>query len=300
MENLIITYSGEPVRIDKYITGELSDVSRTQVQMMINNEFILVNDEAVKSNYILRENDEISIEFVAPVETDIEPENIALDIYYEDSDIIVVNKPEGMVVHPAPGNYKGTLVNALLYHCKDLSGINGEIRAGIVHRIDKDTSGLLVSCKNDISHRHLSQQFHDKKVNRRYIAICSGVIPHNLGKINAPIGRHPINRQQMTVRENGKHAITNFKVLDRFKNHTLVELSLETGRTHQIRVHMKYIGFPVTGDPIYGNKGEISQFGQFLHAKTLGFIHPTTKKYVEFESPLPDYFDKFIKSLKDE
>ncbi|MFA5543243.1 MAG: RluA family pseudouridine synthase [Bacilli bacterium] len=300
MENLIITYSGEPVRIDKYITGELSDVSRTQVQMMINNEFILVNDEAVKSNYILRENDEISIEFVAPVETDIEPENIALDIYYEDSDIIVVNKPEGMVVHPAPGNYKGTLVNALLYHCKDLSGINGEIRAGIVHRIDKDTSGLLVSCKNDISHRHLSQQFHDKKVNRRYIAICSGVIPHNLGKINAPIGRHPVNRQQMTVRENGKHAITNFKVLDRFKNHTLVELSLETGRTHQIRVHMKYIGFPVTGDPIYGNKGEISQFGQFLHAKTLGFIHPTTKKYVEFESPLPDYFDKFIKSLKDE
>lgn len=300
MENLIIVYKGEPVRIDKYLSGELKDVSRTQVQMMINSDFVLVNDEVVKPNYILKQDDEISVEFAEPVATDIVPEDIKLDIYYEDKDLIVINKPEGMVVHPAPGNYTGTLVNALLFHCKDLSGINGEIRAGIVHRIDKDTSGLLVSCKTDVAHRHLSQQFHDKTVNRRYIAICSGVIPHNLGKINAPIGRHQINRQQMTVTENGKHAITNFKVIDRYKNHTLVELSLETGRTHQIRVHMKYIGFPVTGDPVYGLKGEISEYGQFLHAKTLGFVHPTTNKYMEFNSPLPKYFQDFIDKLKDE
>ena len=204
-----------------------------------------------------------------------------------------------MVVHPAPGNYTGTLVNALMYHCHDLSGINGEIRAGIVHRIDKDTSGLLVACKNDLAHKNLSQQFHDKKVTRKYYAICSGVIPHNVGKINAPIGRNPANRQQMTVVEGGKEAVTHFHVLERFKSHTLVELVLETGRTHQIRVHMKYIGYPLAGDPIYGHKSEIDKHGQFLHAKTLGFYHPRTNKFMEFESPLPSYFEAYLQKLRE-
>lgn len=299
MENTFIKFEGESVRIDKYLAKELPLLTRTQIQSMINAELILVNDEVIKPNYLLRKNDEITIEYAEPEPTEIEAENIPLDIYYEDSDLIVINKPAGMVVHPAPGNYSGTLVNALLYHCTDLSGINGEIRAGIVHRIDKDTSGLLVSCKNDLAHKNLSQQFHDKTVTRKYIAVCSGVIPHNVGKITAPIGRDPVNRQQMAVVEGGKEAVTNFKVIERFKKHTLVELVLETGRTHQIRVHMKYIGFPIAGDPIYGLRSEISEHGQYLHAMTLGFVHPRTNKFIEFSAPLPDYYEKYLKELRE-
>lgn len=294
-----IIYNGPSVRIDKYLAEGIENHTRTQIQQLIDSENILVNNKVIKANYKLKDNDIILINFPEPVITKIIPQDIPLNIVYEDRDLIVVNKPAGMVVHPAPGNKENTLVNALLYHCKDLSSINGIIRAGIVHRIDKDTSGLLVACKNDISHKFLSKQFADRKVTRKYIAICSGVIPHNYGKIDAPIGRDPNNRQQMTVITGGKNAVTNFKVLERFNNHTLVELELETGRTHQIRVHLKYIGYPVSGDPIYGLKKEEDVHGQFLHAKTLGFIHPQTKEFLGFDSELPDYFELHIKTLRD-
>ena len=203
-----------------------------------------------------------------------------------------------MVVHPAVGNYSGTMVNALMYHCKDLSGIGGVIRAGIVHRIDKETSGLLVSCKSDLAHKSLSEQFLNKTVKRKYYAVCHGEINHNFGKIEAPIGRDPQNRQKMAVVEGGKHAVTHFKVLERFNGFTLLELQLETGRTHQIRVHMAYIGFPVCGDPLYGPKKVIGKNGQYLHAKTLGFIHPRTGEELEFDSPLPDFFEEFLEELR--
>ena len=260
-------------RIDKYLNSQFEEFTRTQIQLMIEEGLIKVNDKIIKSNYKLKINDNIEITIKDPEATDIMPQDIPLDIYYEDSDIIVVNKPSGMVVHPAIGNYKDTLVNALLFHCKDLSGINGEIRAGIVHRIDKDTSGLLVACKNDLAHKNLSQQFIDHKVNKIYYALVNGVINHNIGLINAPIGRNPESRQQMAVVENGKESITHFKVLERFKKHTLVEVKLETGRTHQIRVHMKYIGFPLVGDPVYGLRKVEGTNGQLLHAKKLEFIH---------------------------
>ena len=293
----IIIYNGPNVRIDKYLVTEIENHTRTQIQQLIVNNNIQVNNNNVKSNFILKDQDEITINFPDPISSEIIPQNIPLDIYYEDNDIIVVNKPTGMVIHPAAGNKDNTLVNALLYHCKDLSGINGKKRAGIVHRIDKDTSGLIVACKNDLAHKNLSKQFSDRKVSRKYYAICSGVIPHNFGKIDAPIGRNPNNRQQMTVIDGGKPAVTHFRVLDRFINHTLVELELETGRTHQIRVHMKYIGYPLSGDPVYGYKKEEDVNGQFLHAKSLGFIHPRTQEFMEFESPLPNYFEEFLKTL---
>jgi len=218
----------------------------------------------------------------------IEPESMPLEIVYEDSDVVVVNKPRGLVVHPAPGHYSGTLVNGLLAHCKDLSGINGVLRPGIVHRIDKDTSGLLMVAKNDKAHMGLAEQLKEHSVDRKYVAIVHGVIPHEMGTIDAPIGRDPKNRQQMAVVfENSKPAITHFVVLERFKEHTLVELKLETGRTHQIRVHMKYIGYPLAGDPKYGPKDTLDLDGQALHAKTLGFTHPRTGERLEFEAPLP-------------
>jgi 23S rRNA pseudouridine1911/1915/1917 synthase len=298
--NKVIIFKDESVRIDKYLAKEIPDVTRSQIQLMISQGQILVNDSEVKANYILKENDEIVVEFVEPVPSNIIAQDIPLDVYYEDEDVIVVNKPSGMVVHPAPGNYTNTLVNALLFHCHDLSGINGEIRAGIVHRIDKDTSGLLVACKNNLSHKDLSKQFADKKVTRKYFAICVGVIPHNVGKVTAPIGRDPNNRQQMAVVDGGKEAVTHFRVIERFKKHTFVELLLETGRTHQIRVHMKYIGYPLAGDPIYGPKGQIDVHGQFLHAQTLGFTHPRTHKFMEFECPLPDYYKQYLDELENE
>ena len=299
MDQIILIYQEEEAnRIDKYLANELEDVTRSQVQLLINDEKVLVNNKVVKCNYILKTNDEIYVEIPDPVVADIKPENIPLDIYYEDSDVIVINKPSGMVVHPGNGNYEHTLVNALMYHCQDLSSINGTIRAGIVHRIDKDTSGLLVACKNDFAHKELSKQFMNKTVSRKYYAICYGVIPHNQGKIDAPIGRNPQNRQQMAVVENGKHAVTHFKVLERFDKYTLCEMVLETGRTHQIRVHMKYIGYPLVGDPLYGPRNVIGDHGQFLHAKTLGFTHPRTNKFIEFTSPLPDYYEEFLNELR--
>ena len=299
MDKKFLIYDGlETERIDKYLANELEDMSRSSIQMLIKDKYVLVNEEVVKANFLLKNGDEISITIPDPVNDEILAEDIPLDVYYEDSDVIVINKPSGMVVHPAVGNTKGTLVNALMYHCKDLSGINGVIRAGIVHRIDKDTSGLLVACKNDKSHQHLSEQFFNKTVKRKYYAICYGEINHNLGKIDAPIGRDLSNRQTMTVVDGGKHAITHFKVLERFNGFTLLELVLETGRTHQIRVHMKYIGHPLLGDPVYGPRNVVGENGQFLHAKTLGFTHPKTNEFLEFESPLPDYFEEKLKELR--
>lgn len=286
------------IRLDKFLSKELEDISRTQIQDIIKRGKVLVNEKASKASTIIFENDIIQIEIPDPVEVEILAEDIPLDIYYEDKDVIVVNKESGMVVHPAVGNYSGTMVNALMYHCKDLSGIGGVIRAGIVHRIDKETSGLLVSCKSDLAHKSLSEQFLNKTVKRKYYAVCHGEINHNFGKIEAPIGRDPQNRQKMAVVEGGKHAVTHFKVLERFNGFTLLELQLETGRTHQIRVHMSYIGFPVCGDPLYGPKKVIGKNGQYLHAKTLGFIHPRTGEELEFDSPLPDFFEEFLEELR--
>ena len=286
-------------RIDKFITNEIEEFSRTFVQDLIKSGNVLVNEKTIKANYIVNYNDLIVINVPDLIVNDAEPEDIPLDIRYEDSDVIVINKPSGMVVHPAVGNLSGTLVNALMFHCKDLSRIGGEIRAGIVHRIDKDTSGLLVACKNDFAHQNLSLQFFNKTVERKYYAICAGVIPHNIGKIDAPIGRDLNDRQRMGIVENGKHAVTHFKVIERFKKHTLIECELETGRTHQIRVHMKYIGYPILGDPLYGHKKDIDPvFGQYLHAKTLGFDHPRTNERMFFDSELPEYFVKKLEEVK--
>ena len=297
--NLVYKDNGEATRLDKYLANELEDVTRSYIQTLIKEGNIFVNGKIEKANYILKNQDVIDVIYKEPEETDIVAQDIPLDIVYEDSDIIVINKKAGMVVHPGAGNYKDTLVNALMYHCHDLSGINGYIRAGIVHRIDKDTSGLIVACKNDNAHRNLSIQFSEKLVTKKYVAICSGIIPHNLGKIDAPIARDPKNRQQMAIIEGGKSAITNFKVIERFKKHTLIEVLLETGRTHQIRVHMKYIGYPVLGDPIYGYKNEVdNEHGQYLHAKELSFYHPKTNELLHFEAPLPDYFSQKLDELR--
>jgi len=287
-------------RIDKFITLQNEDWSRSQVQSWIKEGKVTVNGEIVKNNYKVAAEDEITLRVPPPKEMQIKPEPMNLDIVYEDSDVVVVNKPRGLVVHPAPGHYSGTLVNGLLHHCRDLSGINGVLRPGIVHRIDKDTSGLLMIAKNDKAHMGLAAQLKEHTVNRKYVAIVSGVIPHQMGTIDAPIGRDPKNRQQMAVVfENSKPAVTHFVVLERFHNHTLVELKLETGRTHQIRVHMKYIGYPLVGDPKYGQKDkQIDLEGQALHAKILGFVHPRTGEYLEFDSQLPHELEEVIRFLR--
>lgn len=275
-------------RIDKFITLQNEDWSRSQVQAWVKEGRVTVNGEPIKNNYKLQADDEVTLRVPPPKEMAINAEEMSLDIVYEDSDVVVVNKPRGLVVHPAPGHYSGTLVNGLLAHCKDLSGINGVLRPGIVHRIDKDTSGLLMVAKNDKAHMGLAEQLKAHTVNRKYVAIVHGVIPHEMGTIDAPIGRDPKNRQQMAVVfENSKPAVTHFIVLERFKEYTLVELKLETGRTHQIRVHMKYIGYPLAGDPKYGPKNTLDLDGQALHATTLGFIHPRTGEQLEFEAPMP-------------
>lgn len=284
--NVESTDAGE--RIDKFISLQEEDWSRSQVQNWVKEGRVTVNGEPVKNNYKVAVDDEISLRVPPPKEMSIEPELMQLAIVYEDSDVVVVNKQRGLVVHPAPGHYTGTLVNGLLAHCKDLSGINGVLRPGIVHRIDKDTSGLLMVAKNDKAHVSLAEQLKDHKVNRQYVAIVHGVIPHEMGTIDAPIGRDPKSRQQMAVVfGNSKPAVTHFIVLERFKEFTVVELKLETGRTHQIRVHMKYIGYPVAGDPKYGPKNTLQLNGQALHAKTLGFSHPRTGERLEFEAPMP-------------
>lgn len=287
-------------RIDKYLPTVVEEMSRSQIQSLIEEKAILVNGKEVKASYLLKKNDIINIEFPEAKPIEIIAEEIPLDIYYEDQDLIVVNKPTGMVVHPAFGNYQGTLVNALMHHCEDLSGINNVLRPGIVHRLDKDTSGLIVACKNDFTHRALSLQFSKKTVTRKYNAIVYGIINHNNGKIDAPIARDPKNRKMMTVIDGGKKAITHFQVLERYKNFSFLELSLETGRTHQIRVHMKYINHPVLGDPLYGPRKVVGKFGQYLHARTLGFIHPRTKEYMEWETELPEYFEERLKIIKNE
>ena len=293
-----IKFSGESIRIDKYLASAIEDVTRSELKNYFTDGLITVNGKVVKPSYTLSEGDLINIEPREVISLDIEKEDIPLDVVYEDSDVIVVNKPSGMVVHPAFGHYQGTLVNALMHHCDDLSGINGVIRAGIVHRIDKDTSGLLVACKNDLAHKSLSKQLKDKTTTRKYIAIVYGQIPHNLGKINAPIGRDENNRQKMAVVSGGKPAVTHFKVLERFKKFTLIECTLETGRTHQIRVHMSYIGYPVLGDPLYGPRKVYGNTGQFLHAKTLGFVHPRTNEYVEFSKDAPSIFYETLEEIK--
>lgn len=285
-------------RIDKVIAELNDDWSRTQVQQWIKEGHVLVNGEKTKANYKACLNDVVEINIPEPEILDVEPEEMDLDIYYEDRDIIVVNKPKGMVVHPGPGHFRGTLVNGLLAHCKDLSGINGVLRPGIVHRLDKDTSGLLVAAKNNKAHEDLAIQLTERTMVRKYRALVHGVIPHDHGTIDAPIGRDPKNRQQMAVVDNGKPSVTHFRVLERFKEFTFIECRLETGRTHQIRVHMRYIGYPIAGDPKYGPKKTLDLDGQALHAGVLGFVHPRTGEYMEFEAPLPRYFEELLTRLR--
>ncbi|MEO2074976.1 MAG: RluA family pseudouridine synthase [Bacillus sp. (in: firmicutes)] len=285
-------------RIDKIISSLNEEWSRSQVQQWIKDGNVLVNGQTIKTNYKCNTNDRIEITIPDPEELDVVPEDLNLEIFYEDKDVLVVNKPRGMVVHPAPGHMTGTLVNGLMAHCKDLSGINGVLRPGIVHRIDKDTSGLLMVAKNDMAHESLVNQLVEKTVTRKYKAIVHGVIPHDFGTIDAPLGRDPKDRQSMTVVDKGKHAVTHFHVIERFKDFTFVECQLETGRTHQIRVHMKYIGYPLAGDPKYGPKKTLDIDGQALHAGVLGFVHPRTNEYIEFEAPLPDDFDQLLQKLR--
>ena len=282
------------IRIDKYLI-DLLGVSRSKVQKMIESNNITVNDKIIKNSYIVRVDDVIKVTELVE-NTDILPENIPLDIVYEDDYLLVVNKPSGMVVHPALGHYSGTLVNALMYHT-NLS--NNDIRPGIVHRIDKDTSGLLLVAKNDEVHLALSEELSKRKVNRKYIALVHGVINNDTGTIDAPIGRSMFDRKKMSVTDiNSKDAITHFKVLERLNDATLIECTLETGRTHQIRVHMSYIGFPIVNDPVYGRKKIINDFGQMLHAKTIGFNHPITGKYMEFSKDAPKEFYDILDTFR--
>ncbi|EJY94598.1 RluA family pseudouridine synthase [Staphylococcus arlettae] len=286
-------------RIDKVLPEFNADWSRTQMQDWIKDGLISVNGKEVKSNYKVKMNDTIEVTEKEVVEADIQPENLDLGIYYEDDDVAIVYKPKGMVVHPSAGHYTGTLVNGLMYQMKNLSGINGEVRPGIVHRIDKDTSGLLMVAKNDIAHRGLVDQLVDKSVTRKYTALVHGNIPHDYGTVDAPIGRNKNDRQAMDVVDDGKEAVTHFNVKKHFKNYTLVECQLETGRTHQIRVHMKYIGFPLVGDTKYGPRKTMDIGGQALHAGVIGFEHPITKEYIEQEAPLPQYFNEILTELEE-
>jgi len=288
------------IRIDAYLSSEL-DYSRSKVAKMISDGTILVNGKSVKNSYLLKKDDVITIGEYVEEEMNVEPENIPLDIVYEDDDVIVVNKPNGMVVHPAIGNNHGTLVNALLYYSKNLSNINGEFRPGIVHRIDAYTTGLLMVAKNNKSHEILAEELSKKETTRKYIALVWGVIKEDTATIDAPIGRDNNDRKKMAVTSiNSKDAITHLKVLKRFKDATLIELQLETGRTHQIRVHMNYIEHPVVNDPVYGRRKLIDESGQCLHAKTIGFIHPTKDKYMEFTSELPECFTNILSKFEEE
>jgi 23S rRNA pseudouridine1911/1915/1917 synthase len=290
------------IRIDKFISEQLGEeISRSQIQNWIKEARVTVNNSVVKANYKCAADDVVIVQIPEPVDTEIIPEAIALDVIYEDEDVIVVNKPRGMVVHPAPGHYTGTLVNALMHHCTNLSSINGVVRPGIVHRIDKDTSGLIMAAKNDRAHQSLSKQLKDHTVTRKYTALVHGNITHDQGTIDAPIGRGSQDRKMFVVTDkNSKHAVTHFAVLERLQkgNYTLVELKLETGRTHQIRVHMKYIEHPLVGDPLYGRNKGIQMDGQALHAAILGFEHPTTGKYMEFTTDIPGDMQHIIDVLR--
>jgi len=285
------------IRLDKFVADNIKDLSRVYVQELIEEGYVTVNDKNSKSSYKTCLDDEIIVTFKETTNYEVEAQDIPLDIVYEDKDVIVINKERGMVVHPAPGNYKDTLVNALLYHCKDLSTINGVKRPGIVHRLDKDTSGLIMVAKNDYSHNFLANQLKDKTASRVYVALVHGNVHVNKGIINAPIGRDPKSRVKMAVVANGKEAITEFSVLKYYKDFTLVECRLKTGRTHQIRVHMSYIGYPLVGDPLYGPKKLKYGDKQYLHAKELSFIHSTSKERVTFKTEMPKYFEEFLNSI---
>ena len=301
MEKLNYSISNEEQgqRIDKYLSLMIEGKSRSFIQGLIDDKKVMANGKVIKSNYKLKNNDEIIVEMPDPIELNVEPEEMDLDIIYEDEDVIIVNKSKGIVVHPAPGNYTGTLVNGILHHCSDLSGINGVIRPGIVHRIDKDTSGILVIAKNDEAHNKLAVQFKDHSIKREYYALVEGKFSNPTGTINKPLGRDKKDRIKMAINEDGKRAVTHYEVLEQYdKGLSLVKCTLETGRTHQIRVHMASIGHPLVGDLVYGYKRQkFNVEGQVLHAKTLGFIHPRTNEYMEFTSELPEYFKELINKL---
>ncbi|EOS69219.1 RluA family pseudouridine synthase [Lachnospiraceae bacterium MD308] len=302
MDELITVEDEAGERIDKFLSDELSDRSRSFLQKLIKEQYVKVNDKPVKASYRLILGDTVSISFPEPEKPDIAAEDIPLDILYEDNDIIIINKPKQMVVHPAPGHYSGTLVNALLYHCQgNLSGINGSLRPGIVHRIDMDTTGSLVVCKNDTAHQSLSAQLKEHSIQRVYEAIVHGILKEDTGCIDAPIGRHPTERKKMSTQtRNGREALTHYRVLERFGAFTHIQCRLETGRTHQIRVHMASIGHPLLGDTVYGPKKcpFPKLIGQTLHADTLGFIHPGTGEYMEVHAPLPEYFTGLLDRLR--
>lgn len=299
---LIAEISSDPVRIDKYLSDALPDVSRSFLQRLLKEGQVSVDGKMVKANYRLSGGETITVMFPQQQEPDIVAEHIPLDILYEDSDLLVVNKPKGMVVHPGAGHYSGTLVNALMYHCRDgLSGINGVLRPGIVHRIDRNTTGSLLVCKNDFSHNHIAQQLKDHSITRRYRAIVHGNLKEDCGTVSAVIGRHPTERKKMAVNvKNGREAVTHYRVLERFGQFTYIECQLETGRTHQIRVHMSSIHHPILGDDVYGpSKCPFSGLeGQTLHAQVLGFVHPRSGEYLEFSAPLPPYFTELLEKLK--
>ena len=289
--------SDESIRIDKYLSEQISDRSRSFISSLIKEGKVTANGKVVSKSYILKDNDIVSAEVPEAVEYTAEAEDIPIDVVYEDEHLIVVNKPKGMVVHPAAGNYSGTLVNALMFHCKgQLSGINGVLRPGIVHRIDKNTSGLLVVAKTDVAHRGLAEQLKEHSVKREYRAVAYGRFRESQGRVDQPIGRDKNDRKKMTVTQyNSKNAVTNYDVLEELNGFTYIKCVLETGRTHQIRVHMAYLGHPLAGDDVYGPKKVITNlYGQCLHAKTLGFIHPVTGEYMEFDSELPEYFEVFL------
>lgn len=301
MQRISSVFGGDSsVRLDVF-AAEVAEVSRSRAASLISDGFVTVNGLAVSKNCKLKSGDEVSITLPDPEEYSVEPENIPLDIVYEDEQLLVVNKPKDMVVHPAAGNYSGTLVNAVMYHCgESLSGINGVMRPGILHRIDKDTSGLLLVAKTDLAHNCLAEQIKEHSCNRIYEAVVYGNLKGDSGKVDAPIGRHPIKRKQMAVTEhNSKSAVTHYEVVERLNGFTHVRLKLETGRTHQIRVHMSYIGHPVAGDEVYGPKKVIIKLGgQCLHARQIGFVHPLSGEYMEFTSELPDYFKSFLEECR--
>ena len=300
IREFLVEEDEEGDRLDVYLADQFVDMSRSYIQKIIKDKKVTVNGKIEKSKYLVKEEDKIVIEIPKPKVLEVVPQDIPIEIVYEDDDIIIVNKPQGMVVHPAPGNYEGTLVNAILYHCKgNLSSINGVIRPGIVHRIDKDTSGILMIAKNNNAHNCLAEQLKDHSITREYEFICYGVFKEDNVTVDRPIGRNPKDRLKMAIVPNGKRAVTHFEVIERFNGYTHVRARLETGRTHQIRVHAMSINHPLVGDPVYGPKNsKIKLNGQALHAKKLGFIHPTTKEYIEFDSELPDYFQKLLEKLR--
>ena len=301
LQRLTVSPEEAGVRIDKYLAEQLPDITRSYLQKLLKDGSVQMNGKPVKASTKTAAGAVIELTIPEPEEPEILPEDIPLDILYEDSDVILINKPKDMVVHPAAGHYTGTLVNALMYHCKgDLSGINGVLRPGIVHRIDKDTTGVLIVCKNDKAHNALAEQLKEHSITRKYRAIVCGNLKEDEGTVDAPLGRHPQDRKKMAiVRTGGKRAVTHYRVLERFGNYTYIECQLETGRTHQIRVHMASLGHPLLGDEVYGRvKSPFKLEGQTLHAMVLGFIHPTTGEYMEFEAPLPEYFEKLLGKLR--